>query len=92
MLIEHLQKTSTGKTGNIAGVLEQGNLKKPTSNEQMKKLFDNGELERTESKNPAQLTEDDLVLPRSLFRPTRPGQSTLANINNSGLAKNPGRS
>ena len=38
------------KTGNIAGVPE-----KQTPNEQMKKLFDSGELGRAESKNPAQL-------------------------------------
>ena len=43
------------KTGNIAGVLEPRNGKKPASNEQMKKPFDSGELGRTESKNPAQL-------------------------------------
>ena len=31
-------------------------------------------------------TEDDLVLPRSLFRPTRTRESTLANANNSILS------
>ena len=39
----------------IASVLEPRNVKKPTSNEQMKKLFDSVELGRTESNNPAQL-------------------------------------
>ena len=44
------------KTGNIAGVLDSiGNGKKQISHEQMKKLFDSGELGRTKSKNPAQL-------------------------------------
>ena len=52
--LEHLQKTSE-KRGNIASVLEPRDGKKPTSNEQMKKLFDSAELERAESKNPAQL-------------------------------------
>ena len=41
--------------GNIAGTLEPRNGMKRTSNEQMKKLFDSGELGRAESKNPAQL-------------------------------------
>ena len=41
--------------GNIAGVLEPTNSKKPTSNEQMKKLFDSGEFGGAESKKPAQL-------------------------------------
>ena len=39
------------KTGNITGVVHI----KPISNEQVKKLFDSGELEKGESKNPAQL-------------------------------------
>ena len=43
------------KTGNIASVLEPRNGKKPTANEQMKKLPYSGELGRAESKNPAQL-------------------------------------
>ena len=37
-----MQKTSE-KTDNIASVLEPRNGKKPTSNEQMKKLFDSVE-------------------------------------------------
>ena len=44
------------KTDNIAGVLEpMRNGIKPISNEQMKKLFDNGEVGWAESKNPAHL-------------------------------------
>ena len=43
------------KQATYADALEPGNGKKPTSNEQMKKLFDSGELGRAESKNPAQL-------------------------------------
>ena len=43
-----------GRTGNIAGLLEPiRNGKKVISNEQMKKLFDSGELGHAESKNPA---------------------------------------
>ena len=37
-------------------------------------------------------TKDDLVFPRSIFRPTRTRESTPANANNSVLAKNPWRS
>ena len=43
------------KTDNIVSVLEPRNGKKPTSNEQMKKLFDSVEFGRAESNNPAQL-------------------------------------
>ena len=43
------------KRDNTVGVLEPRNCKKPTSSEQMKKLFDSGELARAESKNPAHL-------------------------------------
>ena len=49
-----MQKTSE-KMGNITSVLEPRNGKKPSSNEQMKKLFYSVELGRVESKNPAQL-------------------------------------
>ena len=54
--LEHLQK-DLRKTCNIAGVPSRAkkNSKKPASNEQMKKLFDSGELGRAESKTPAQL-------------------------------------
>ena len=52
----------------------------------MKKLFDSVELGCSEQKSRT-TAEDDLVLPRSLFRPTR--ESTPANANNSVLAKNP---
>ena len=83
--LEHLQ-TDLRKTGNIACVLEPRNGKKPTSNKQMKKLFDSAELLPTESKNPAQLH-----LPGSLFRPTKTRESTPANASNSVLAKNPWR-
>ena len=51
--LEHLPYLR--KKGKIAGVLEPRNGKKPTSNEQMKKLFDSVELGRAESNNPAQL-------------------------------------
>ena len=51
---EHLQKTSE-KRCSILGVLEPRNGKKPTSSEQMKKVFDSGKLGRAESKNPAHL-------------------------------------
>ena len=44
------------KTDNIVSVLEPRNGKKPTSNEQMKKLFDSVELGRAESNNSAQLS------------------------------------
>ena len=37
-------------------------------------------------------TEDDLAVPRSLFRPTKTKESTPANANISVLAKNPWRS
>ena len=63
-------------TGKIAGVLKPRNGKKQTSNQQMKKLFDSGELGPAESKYPRRTTEDDLVLRRSLFRPTRTREST----------------
>ena len=38
------------------------------------------------------ITEDDLVLPQSLFRSTRTRDSTPVDANNSVLAKNPSRS
>ena len=71
--------------GKIAGVLEPRNGKKQTSNEQIKKLFDSGELGRKSRTT----TEDGLVLRRSLFQPPRTRESTPANANNSVLAKNP---
>ena len=40
-------------TGKLAGGLGPRNGKKQTSNEQMKKLCDSGELGRAESKSPA---------------------------------------
>ena len=43
------------KTDNIASLVEPRNGKKPTSNEQMKKLFDSVELGLAESNNSAQL-------------------------------------
>ena len=52
------------KTGKIADVVH----KKAISKEQLKKLFESGELGPADSLNPAQLQrEDDLVLPRPLF-------------------------
>ena len=51
--LEHLPYLR--KKGKIAGVLEPRNGKKPTSNEQMKILFDSGEFRREENKNIAQL-------------------------------------
>ena len=82
------------KTGNVVGLIEPMRKgQKPISGEQMKKLFDSGELGRAKSKTPATLsTEDDLVLPQSLFWSTRTRDSTPPNANKSVLAKNPSSS
>ena len=67
------------KTGNIAGVVHV----KPISNEQMNKLFDNGELGEAESKNPSQLKKTTQFYLGLSFG--RRGQEI--NTNNSVLAK-----
>ena len=52
-----------------------------------------GEFRRAQSNHPAQQQRtDNLVLPRSLSRPTWTRESTSANVNNSDLVKSPWRS
>ena len=53
--LEHLQKTSEKHAQHGLIELIKKTDQKPISNEQMKKLFDSGELGPAESKNPAQL-------------------------------------
>ena len=53
----------------------------------MKKLFDSGELERAESKNPAKLLCTTYFSLSLVFRSTRTRESTPANANNSVIAK-----
>ena len=79
------------KTGNVATVLEPRNGKKPTSKEQMKNCSTALSSDGQRATIPHNY-QGDLVLPRSIFRPTRTRESTPANANNSALAKNPWRS
>ena len=50
-VLEPLQKPDLRKTGNITDVVHM----KPIFNEQMKRLFDSGELGPAKNKNPSQL-------------------------------------
>ena len=64
------------KTGKIAGIVH----KKPISKEQMKRLFDSGELGPADSVNPRRTTaEDGLVLSRALSWKKRTRKSTPTN-------------
>ena len=58
----------------------------------MKKLFDSVGARTSREQQSRTTIKDDLVLPRSIFRPTRTRESTPANANNSVLVKNPRRS
>ena len=79
------------KTGNIAGVLEPKNVMKPSSNEQMKKLFDSGELDGQRAKIQHNYRGQPSFT-SALFRQRRTRELTPANVKDSGFAKNPWRS
>ena len=86
--LEHLQKTSKKKTVIIPGELEPRNGKKPTSSEQMKKLFDRGQWARTcREQKSCTTTVDDLVLPVSFSADEDETTNASYNANNSVLAK-----
>ena len=83
------------KTGNTASLIEPiRNGQKPISNEQTRRncstaVSSDGKRAKLKSHK---TTEDDLILPQSLFWSTRTRDSTPADANNSVLAKNPSRS